>query len=243
MDRYSVVGRWDDIWFTSLKPYDKLVFSYLCDKCDEAGFIEVNYKLWELHLGLNKDEIKVCIFNLQKMLLSDKKSKLWVKSHLFWQRKLPLDTNDKEHLWIISKIKANIEKFNNHKDLKTIIDDIEKQIEESKNKKAPAKKSASTTRNNFAAPSYEDFRVYFLTQKEHAEEDEILNLYDYYISRDWKVGNKKMSDWEAAIRVCIRRNNTTKPKFNNYKKESDNKSRSNVTFQVVNDMTGEKNNN
>ena len=36
--------------------------------------------------------------------------------------------------------------------------------------------------------------------------DEIISIYDYYESVGWKVGNKKMADWNKAFIGCFRRN-------------------------------------
>ena len=40
--RFTDTNKWHDAWFSSLKPLEKLLFNYLCDNCDIAGFIEIN---------------------------------------------------------------------------------------------------------------------------------------------------------------------------------------------------------
>jgi hypothetical protein len=139
-DRYSIVGRWEDVWYMDLSPHAKLLFDYICDRCDESGTIEVNYILWELHTKLKKEEIKTSLLELQKQLISDKKQKLWVKGHLFWQRKLPLIEGDAESDWIITKLKSNLPKFNDAPEIKKILDavvkiEIKKRTKNDKNKK------------------------------------------------------------------------------------------------------------
>jgi hypothetical protein len=140
MDRYSIVQRWEDVWYMDLSPHTKLLFDYICDRCDESGTIEVNYSLWELHTKLKKEDIRNSLLELQKQLISDKKQKLWVKGHLFWQRKLPLIEGNPESDWIITKLKLNLAKFNDAPEIKKILEavvklEIKKKQKSDKNKK------------------------------------------------------------------------------------------------------------
>jgi hypothetical protein len=125
-DRYSIVGRWEDVWYTELSPHSKLLFDYLCDKCDDSGFLEVHYQLIELQTKLNREEIKKSLIELKKQLITDKKQKLWVKGHLFWQRKLPLIEGNSDSDWIITKLKFNLPKFNDAPEIKKILECVVK---------------------------------------------------------------------------------------------------------------------
>ena len=42
MARFTAPEKWNDEWFSNLKPMEKLVFLYLVDRCDNAGFFEIN---------------------------------------------------------------------------------------------------------------------------------------------------------------------------------------------------------
>ena len=42
--RLTDTAKWDDPWFIELKPNEKLLFNYLCDNCDTAGFYELSMK-------------------------------------------------------------------------------------------------------------------------------------------------------------------------------------------------------
>jgi len=53
--RFTDPNKWDDPWFTELNDQMKLLWLYLCDKCDNAGVWVVNPKLAEFQLGFRID--------------------------------------------------------------------------------------------------------------------------------------------------------------------------------------------
>ena len=56
--RYTNTDKWGDAWYSNLKPSEKLLFNYLCDNCDIAGFIEMNIKRWASDIGYDKSVIE-----------------------------------------------------------------------------------------------------------------------------------------------------------------------------------------
>ncbi len=200
MKRLTETDRWKDKFFLELNPTSKLLLSYLYDSCDSAGFIDYIPKLWLNHLNGKKntittDDLKDALKELQAKLLSDKKNKLFIKDFLLHQKKIPLIKGQEESDWIIQKLKNNLEGFNNAVEIIAILESVElKSIE--KIKPTPVR---------FSPPDYDTFRDYFLTEQDDATEDKIRGLYDHYLSCGWKVGNKPMKDWQAAVRNSIRR--------------------------------------
>ncbi|NMB81910.1 MAG: hypothetical protein GYA14_08835, partial [Ignavibacteria bacterium] len=49
--RFTNTDKWADSWFANLKPIEKLLFIYLYENCDIAGFIEINLKRWAVDIG------------------------------------------------------------------------------------------------------------------------------------------------------------------------------------------------
>jgi hypothetical protein len=54
--RFTETAKWDDPWYRRLAPAAKLVYSYLCDKCDCAGFWEVDWEAVAFQTGLRRGD-------------------------------------------------------------------------------------------------------------------------------------------------------------------------------------------
>lgn len=59
--RLTDSGKWDDPWFTELPNEHKLLWIYLLDKCDHAGFWKVNKRLAEFILNQKFDWQEVMV--------------------------------------------------------------------------------------------------------------------------------------------------------------------------------------
>jgi hypothetical protein len=53
--RFTDSKKWDDPWFTELPNKYKLMWFYMLDKCDHAGFFKVNKKMMEFCIGSEID--------------------------------------------------------------------------------------------------------------------------------------------------------------------------------------------
>ena len=229
MKRLVETDRWKDIWFVELSPYAKLLLSYLYDNSDEAGFIDVNYPIWETQLRMKREEIFDSLKLLQPALLSDKKKKLFIIDFLKHQKKLPLIKGQEEAEWIINKLKSNLEKFDNSPVIQKILDTY---VEYPYEVKKPQKSGLS--KKNFVKPSFEEMKEYYLSEKPDAELARIQDLYDHYEKVGWVVGkNKPMVDWYAAVRLAIRRDVAPRGYNYNHNNNNNNQSRTETTLSVA----------
>lgn len=120
--RYTNTEKWGDSWFSNLSQIQMLLFIYLCDNCDIAGFIEINYKRWAVDLGTTADKIKAACEGLQRGLVySNDGDCIFIKHFLKHQKNLPLNENNKAHLGIIRRFEVYANKF----DIKDINEFIE----------------------------------------------------------------------------------------------------------------------
>jgi hypothetical protein len=238
MKRLVETDRWKDAFFIGLHPYSKLLLSYLYDNANEAGFIDIHYSLMSTQLKMDKQSIIESLKELQSILLSDKKKKLFIKDFLKHQNKLPLIKGNEEHEWIIDKLTNSLDKFNNAPEILNILknhvlDPI--QIKE--------KKEKVSRRKVFVEPTFEELKAYYLQEKPDAEMSAIEDIYDHYVSCGWTVGkNKPMVDWEACVRKAIRNREriTGNGKMNFNDSQNNKKSRTETTLSVVDEL---KNNN
>lgn len=53
--RFTDADKWEDEWFFRLSPFSKLVWLYILDRCDHAGFWKVNHPMAETCLGTRLD--------------------------------------------------------------------------------------------------------------------------------------------------------------------------------------------
>jgi hypothetical protein len=111
--RFTNTEKWSDSWFSNLKQIEMLLFIYLCDNCDIAGFIEVNYKRWANDLGSSIDTIEGACKGLARGLtFSSDADCLFIKNFLKHQKNLPLNENNKAHIGIMKRFQLYSQKFN-----------------------------------------------------------------------------------------------------------------------------------
>lgn len=80
-----------------------------------------------------------------------------------------------------------------------IDNDIDTDIKEKDTPKGVSKEKAP---KRFSAPSLEEVREYCLERGNNVDPERFCDFYD---SVGWKVGNKPMKDWKAAVRTWERR--------------------------------------
>lgn len=110
--RFTDTVKWNDSWFSELKPLSKLLFLYLCDQCDIAGFLELNVKKISFDLGTGKQEVERSIQEVSHKLIYSKDNRfIFIRKFLQHQRNLPLKKTNKAHLAIIGLLTSNLSRF------------------------------------------------------------------------------------------------------------------------------------
>ena len=102
--------RWSEEWFRSLKPCHKIVWIYICDNCDIAGFYEVDHESIAFHTKLTEAESLAAIEGLSRGYLGAD-GHIWIKNFLKHQNNHLLNPANNCHKGIIKRIQMNLSLF------------------------------------------------------------------------------------------------------------------------------------
>ncbi len=106
-NRFTDSMKWDDAWFMGLSVIDKLVWFYICDKCDHAGVWKVNEPLIVAQIGAQLDlEASLRAFGERIELL--KNTEKWlIKGFIGFQYKGQLNPANKAHKGVLSALEKH----------------------------------------------------------------------------------------------------------------------------------------
>jgi len=99
--KFTNPKKWDDVWFSKLNMEQRVMFLYLCDMCDIAGFLEINERLIEFHTGIK--DVDETINSLSKSVVY-KDGYIWIKKYIKHQMNTPINTLNNAHKGIIKSI-------------------------------------------------------------------------------------------------------------------------------------------
>jgi hypothetical protein len=112
--RFTNTDKWNDAWFSNLKPNEKLLFIYLYENCDSAGFIELNQKRWSIDIGVTQSTIEGALKGLGRgLIISESRDCIFLRNYLKHQKNLPLiPEKNPAHRGIIKRFETYKFKFN-----------------------------------------------------------------------------------------------------------------------------------
>ena len=99
-NRYTQTDKWNDPWFHQLNPNAKLMWMYLCDACDAAGFWEIDLDRAVLETGLSELATHTAFSELARGYIRNGRY-IWLRNFLKHQRNLPLNKDNNAHKNII----------------------------------------------------------------------------------------------------------------------------------------------
>ena len=82
--RFTETTKWDDPWYLDLSTEAKLFWGYLCDKCDNAGVIDLSKRHAKFSMGIDTD-IDMLLQELSKNLKKLNNGKLFLPSFISFQ--------------------------------------------------------------------------------------------------------------------------------------------------------------
>ena len=100
--RFTDTNKWRDAWFLDLAPMEKLLWVYLYENCDIAGFYEVCKKRIMFDLGINKSTFEGALKGLDDKIIWSFDGNIFLKKLPKASKKIfPLRENNKAHMWHI----------------------------------------------------------------------------------------------------------------------------------------------
>ena len=127
--RFTQTEKWDDTWFRSLSPNAKVLYWYIWDKCNIAGFWEIDLEGAKFHTKISKRGIEGAFEELQRGFETNG-SYIWLRRFLYHQKNLPLKPENPAHKGILRLIEEYKHLFPN------ILSLLEKQLTKEKTKGA-----------------------------------------------------------------------------------------------------------
>ncbi len=132
--RFTETSKWDDPWFRELPGVQKLVFMYIIDRCDNAGFWEIDEGAIAWHTKLDPKHIQGALKGLERGLkVVD--GWAWVRTFLRHQKNEILNESNPAHRQIIGLFKNQIGRFSGCPDF----DKIASNIDQERGFQAPSK--------------------------------------------------------------------------------------------------------
>lgn len=116
MKRFTETQKWDDPWFRELAGSHKLVFLYILDRCNNAGFWEVDLAALAFHTKLEPKHFEGAFKALERGL-QGASSWVWVRNFLRHQKNDELNPANPAHRQIIALLKDQAERFPDSKSL------------------------------------------------------------------------------------------------------------------------------
>lgn len=108
--RFSETDKWDDVWFRQLSPAAKLAFIFMCDRCDMAGFYELDVEDMAFRTKMPELDILGAVQGLNRGLIQHGKV-VWLRNFLRHQKNLPLNPENNAHKHIIYRIDQRLAEF------------------------------------------------------------------------------------------------------------------------------------
>jgi len=115
MKRFTETGKWDDPWFRGLTGVQKLVFLYVIDRCNNAGFWEIDEDMMSYQTKLKIELVQGAWKGLERGLIAAS-GWVWVRRFLRHQKNENLNPENPAHKQIIALISEQEERFKENDD-------------------------------------------------------------------------------------------------------------------------------
>lgn len=203
-NRFSVTEKWKDDWFANLPAGQKLVYLFMIDNCDNAGFFEINPRINSFLIGIEQTTYEGAVKGLGRgFIYSNDGSKVWIKKFLLHQKNLPLNPENNAHVQIIRIIESQIPNFNKEKEnediFKGLISPIGKGTGKDKGKEGGTGETKPEGKP-FTPPTVEQVITYF-EENGYSKQSAVAG-FKYYHDGNWTDrSGDKVVNWKQKLRA------------------------------------------
>lgn len=198
MKRFTETAKWDDPWFRGLSPSEKLVFFFVVDNCDNAGFYEADSAAMAFKTRLTQQEIEGALKGLERGI-KGASGWLWVRRFLKHQRNGDLDPVNPAHRQIIRLLAEQRVRFSGCAEFKEFLAPFKGLLSPIGIGTSKGKGDTKGEKPAMARPSLDDAIAY--GSEIGMARQQVESWFDHFQSNGWKVGGRApMKDWKAALR-------------------------------------------
>ena len=108
---FSASKKWEENWHEKLSIEAKVLYDYLYDTADIAGFKAQIFQIWSAYTGLSVSEIESALEELKEVVIIEN-DLAWLKDHLKFNRNVDINTKNPAK----AKVRKTFEENKNHKD-------------------------------------------------------------------------------------------------------------------------------
>lgn len=109
--RFTETDKWDDPWFRSLPASAKLLFLYVVDRCNNAGFLELDFESISFHTKLGTGELEGALKGLARGIKQSNDGWVWVRRFLWHQKRPELNLTNPAMRQVAEQIKEQVPRF------------------------------------------------------------------------------------------------------------------------------------
>jgi hypothetical protein len=208
--RMTETSKWEKPWYRKLSLKHKLLWNWLCDRCDAAGVIEVDWDLASFQIG---EEVSTSdLESLDGRVAPMTKEKMYIPSFIEFQYG-KLSPDCRPHAAVISLLrKHGIAVDGSEVNFsKAEIIGYPKGIDTHQDKDKDQDQDKTKTKKRKDRATLDELKEYAISLRLPASDGE--HMFDYWESCGWALGKGKVLDWKAAFRT--RRSKGWLPSLNN----------------------------
>lgn len=202
MKRFTDTNKWDDPWFRALPGVHKLVFLYIIDRCNNAGFWEIDMDSMAFHTKLKPEHLEGALKGLERGI-KGASGWAWVRRFLRHQKNEPLNPDNPAHRQIIALISEQLERFQHvpeFKEFEGALKGLKSPIGTGKGiGKGKGSKGESAERGRKSTTTPEEATEYCVSIGLPKSDGEWF--VDKCIGNGWTNGGEPIKDWKATIRA------------------------------------------